>query len=86
MAIVHDIAEGLFFHLIDIIVYFPSKDIKFDHCFWAAIVGDITPSCGIPKEEKNRRESEALEHMCKLLGGGERGWFSSLILKLHLYF
>ncbi|CAF1861107.1 hypothetical protein Bca4012_033061 [Brassica carinata] len=42
------------------------------HDIAEAIVGDITPSCGIPKEEKNRRESEALEHMCKLLGGGER--------------
>ncbi|CAH8387147.1 unnamed protein product [Eruca vesicaria subsp. sativa] len=42
------------------------------HDIAEAIVGDITPSCGVPKEEKNRRESEALEHMCKLLGGGER--------------
>ncbi|XP_010472377.1 PREDICTED: HD domain-containing protein 2-like [Camelina sativa] len=42
------------------------------HDIAEAIVGDITPSCGISKEEKNRRESEALEHMCKLLGGGER--------------
>ncbi|CAN8287796.1 unnamed protein product [Cochlearia groenlandica] len=42
------------------------------HDIAEAIVGDITPSCGISKEEKNRRETEALEHMCKLLGGGER--------------
>ncbi|CAG7866456.1 unnamed protein product [Brassica rapa] len=42
------------------------------HDIAEAIVGDITPSCGVSKEEKNRRESEALEHMCKLLGGGER--------------
>ncbi|KAH6556208.1 hypothetical protein KP509_1Z197500 [Ceratopteris richardii] len=35
-----------------------------------AIVGDITPSCGIPKEEKSRRERAAIEEMCKLLGGG----------------
>ncbi|CAN6482496.1 unnamed protein product [Victoria cruziana] len=40
--------------------------------FEAAIVGDIAPSDGIPKAEKSRREREALEHMCKLLGGGSR--------------
>lgn len=38
-----------------------------------AIVGDITPSDGVPKLEKSRREREALDHMCKLLGGGPRG-------------
>ncbi|KAJ0233332.1 5'-deoxynucleotidase [Hirschfeldia incana] len=42
------------------------------HDIAEAIVGDITPTCGVSKEEKNRRESEAHEHMCKLLGGGER--------------
>ncbi|KAJ4890717.1 Metal-dependent phosphohydrolase [Raphanus sativus] len=42
------------------------------HDIAEAIVGDITPTCGVSKEEKNRRESEALQHMCKLLGGGER--------------
>lgn len=38
-----------------------------------AIVGDITPSDGIPKMEKSRREREALDHMCNLLGEGSRG-------------
>lgn len=38
-----------------------------------AIVGDITPSDGVPKEEKSRRESAALNEMCQLLGGGMRG-------------
>ncbi|KAK3007024.1 hypothetical protein RJ639_016922 [Escallonia herrerae] len=37
-----------------------------------AIVGDITPDDGIPKLEKSRREKEALDHMCKLLGEGPR--------------
>ncbi|KAL6525416.1 hypothetical protein OROHE_015723 [Orobanche hederae] len=37
-----------------------------------AIVGDITPSDNIPKQEKSRREQEALRNMCELLGGGER--------------
>lgn len=41
--------------------------------YFAAIVGDITPSDGVPKLEKSKREREALEHMCKLLGGGPRG-------------
>lgn len=40
---------------------------------WIAIVGDITPSDGISKSEKSRREQEALDYMCKLLGGGSRG-------------
>lgn len=42
------------------------------HDIAEAIVGDITPSDGIPKLEKSRREQEALDHMCKLLGGGPR--------------
>ncbi|XP_050213731.1 uncharacterized protein LOC126665074 [Mercurialis annua] len=42
------------------------------HDIAEAIVGDITPSDGVPKEEKSRIEGEALEHMCKLLGGGIR--------------
>lgn len=42
------------------------------HDIAEAIVGDITPSDGIPKIEKSRREREALDHMCKLLGNGSR--------------
>lgn len=40
------------------------------HDIAEAIVGDITPSDGIPKEEKSRRERAAIEEMCDLLGGG----------------
>ncbi|XP_022731015.1 HD domain-containing protein 2-like [Durio zibethinus] len=43
------------------------------HDIAEAIVGDITPSDGISKAEKSRREREALDCMCKLLGGGSRG-------------
>ncbi|KAL5773017.1 hypothetical protein ACOSP7_012633 [Xanthoceras sorbifolium] len=42
------------------------------HDIAEAIVGDITPTDGISKAEKSRREREALDHMCKLLGGEAR--------------
>ncbi|KAH0436077.1 hypothetical protein IEQ34_026484 [Dendrobium chrysotoxum] len=42
------------------------------HDIAEAIVGDITPSDGVPKDEKSRREREAINHMCNLLGGGSR--------------
>ncbi|EOY31562.1 Metal-dependent phosphohydrolase isoform 1 [Theobroma cacao] len=42
------------------------------HDIAEAIVGDITPADGISKAEKSRREREALDHLCKLLGGGSR--------------
>ncbi|KAJ0744649.1 putative HD/PDEase domain, 5'-deoxynucleotidase YfbR/HDDC2 [Helianthus annuus] len=42
------------------------------HDIAEAIVGDITPSDGVPKAEKSRREKEAIDQMCKLLGGGPR--------------
>lgn len=49
-----------------------------------AIVGDITPSDGVPKAEKSRMEQEALSKMCELLGGGIRGianYFSGKLLQ-----
>ncbi|KAL2904892.1 HD domain-containing protein 2-like protein [Bienertia sinuspersici] len=42
------------------------------HDIAEAIVGDITPSDGIPKEEKSRREQAALDEMCEVLGSGMR--------------
>lgn len=42
------------------------------HDIAEAIVGDITPSDGVPKAEKSRKEREALEHMCELLGAESR--------------
>ncbi|KAG2376847.1 uncharacterized protein HKW66_Vig0174200 [Vigna angularis] len=48
-----------------------------ERCIKIALVhdiaeGDITPSDGVPKAEKSRREQEALNKMCELLGGGMR--------------
>lgn len=42
------------------------------HDIAEAIVGDITPSDGVPKHEKSRREQAALNEMCEVLGGGMR--------------
>ncbi|KAK4604888.1 hypothetical protein RGQ29_013091 [Quercus rubra] len=42
-----------------------------DKCIKMAIVHDIAED-GISKAEKSQREREALDHMCKLLGGGSR--------------
>ncbi|XAR55874.1 hypothetical protein NMG60_11036105 [Bertholletia excelsa] len=42
------------------------------HDIAEAIVGDITPSDGVPKAEKSQREQAALNEMCKVLGGGLR--------------
>lgn len=46
-----------------------------------AIVGDITPSDGVPKAKKSKLERAALNEMCQILGGGFRGtcelWLSS---------
>lgn len=42
------------------------------HDIAEAIVGDITPSDGVPKQEKSRMEQAALNEMCEVLGGGMR--------------
>jgi putative hydrolase of HD superfamily len=47
-----------------------------DHCIKLAlahdmaecIVGDLTPSDGVSKDEKHRREKEAMEHLARLAG------------------
>lgn len=41
------------------------------HDLAEAIVGDITPSDNVPKAEKSRREREAMDKMCAMLGGGD---------------
>ncbi|RXH79381.1 hypothetical protein DVH24_040528 [Malus domestica] len=39
---------------------------------FSAIVGDITPSDGVPEAVKSRMEQAALDEMCLVLGGGIR--------------
>jgi putative hydrolases of HD superfamily len=48
------------------------------HDIAEALVGDITPHCGVSEEEKHRREAAAMERIAALLsglggGGGARG-------------
>lgn len=38
------------------------------HDLAECIVGDITPKCGVPPDEKHRREDEAMMNICNLLG------------------
>ncbi|XP_024529927.1 HD domain-containing protein 2 [Selaginella moellendorffii] len=40
------------------------------HDIAEAIVGDITPADGIPKDEKSRRERAAIDEMCDILENG----------------
>lgn len=55
-------------------VFLIIQDVKVRVIFtFVAIVGDITPSDCVPKQEKSRMEQEALDEMCKVLGGGMRG-------------
>lgn len=37
------------------------------HDLAECIVGDITPFCGVPPDEKHRLEDKAMEDICKLL-------------------
>lgn len=43
------------------------------HDLAESIVGDITPYCGISKEEKKQKELDAMEEISKLIGSnGEK--------------
>ena len=39
------------------------------HDLAEALVGDLTPHCGVSKERKHELEAEALQRMCEALGG-----------------
>jgi len=60
-------SSGLQFHLFTLVL-----------CL-TAIVGDITPMDGVSKQEKSHLEQTALDHMCKVLGGGSAGIFQSVV-------
>ncbi|CAI5515115.1 unnamed protein product, partial [Closterium sp. Naga37s-1] len=45
-----------------------------------AIAGDITPSCGVGKEEKHQMERDALEKMCAALGPNRKAAAEMLAL------
>uniref|UniRef100_A0A1E1X132 5'-deoxynucleotidase HDDC2 n=1 Tax=Amblyomma aureolatum TaxID=187763 RepID=A0A1E1X132_9ACAR len=48
------------------------------HDMGECIVGDITPMCGVSKEEKFRRESEAMNCLAKLVDNVSAAEFKSL--------
>lgn len=48
-------------------------EISLVHDMGESIIGDITPYCGVPREEKIRREAEAIEKLAQLAGNaGDR--------------
>lgn len=49
-------------------IYYRIMQMALIHDLAECIVGDITPSCGIPSEIKHKLEDEAMEDICKLLG------------------
>ena len=56
-----------------------------DQACAAAIVGDITPTCGISKEKKAQLEADAIEDIQKLLGAESSvGTFSTTALQAHV--
>lgn len=55
--------------------FFPSKScsLALVHDLAESIVGDITPYCGVSKEEKRLREMNAMQEITKLIAPrGER--------------
>lgn len=66
LAIVHDVAEGMFVSCRSTCCCFPScQDFIL---FSAAIVGDIAPSDNVTKEVKHQLETEAMHKIRHMLG------------------
>ena len=55
-----------------------------DQACAAAIVGDITPTCGISKEEKAQLEADAIKDIQKLLGAQSSVGTSLALLCSHM--
>lgn len=43
-------------------------ELSLIHDMGESIIGDITPYCGVPRDEKLRLEREAIEKLSKLAG------------------
>ncbi|VDP65778.1 unnamed protein product [Schistosoma mattheei] len=48
------------------------------HDLAECIVGDITPHCGVSKEEKLSREKDAMKQLCELISGENSAEIMSL--------
>lgn len=55
------------------ILHFSFSILALVHDLAESIVGDITPYCGVSKEEKRKREMDAMQEIAKLIAPrGER--------------
>ena len=57
----------------DSIDKFKAVKMALVHDMAEALVGDITPACGVTEEEKNRRETEAMQSIKEMLGNNPFG-------------
>ncbi|XP_059476891.1 5'-deoxynucleotidase HDDC2 [Neocloeon triangulifer] len=48
-------------------------ELSLVHDMGESIIGDITPYCGVPRDEKLRREREAIDKLAALAGEGGAG-------------
>lgn len=53
------------------------------HDMAEAIVGDLTPSCGVEADEKRRRETSAMRQMCALITRSESAVDDDAFYRLH---
>jgi putative hydrolases of HD superfamily len=50
------------------LLYYRCMELSLVHDMGESIIGDITPFCGVPRDEKIRREREAIEKLASLAG------------------
>lgn len=56
------------------------------HDLAECLVGDITPHCGIPIDEKHKLEDEAMVDICKLLGDKGPELLAMFRVRLYQFF